>query len=167
MILLPYPCLVILIGPAASGKSTFAGKHFLRTEILSSDEFRAAVCDDEKDQSASGDAFELLHLVAFKRLLRKKLTVIDATNVQQSSRQAILALNRNSLPTIAILFDFNESDLIHQDLSRTRQVGNSVIRMHLEQMRETIDSINDEGYRMILRLSSPAQAEFIKIRVLR
>ncbi|MFP4012554.1 MAG: AAA family ATPase [Chitinispirillaceae bacterium] len=167
MILLPYPCLVLLVGPAASGKSTFARKHFLKTEILSSDEFRAAVCDDEKDQSASGDAFELLHLIASKRLNRKRLTVIDATNVQHSSRQAILDLNRNILPTIAILFNFDEDDLMRQDLSRARRVGHSVIKMHLEQMKESLDFIRDEGYRMILSFSSPAQADSAKIRVLR
>ncbi|MFW6245292.1 MAG: hypothetical protein ACOC36_05350, partial [Fibrobacterota bacterium] len=90
-----------------------------------------------------------------------------ATNVQHSSRQAILDLNRNILPTIAILFNFDEDDLMRQDLSRARRVGHSVIKMQLEQMKESLDFIRDEGYRMILSFSSPAQADSAKIRVLR
>ncbi len=34
---IPNLSLVVLIGPSGSGKSTFARKHFLPTEVLSSD----------------------------------------------------------------------------------------------------------------------------------
>ena len=59
---LPDPSLVLLIAPAGAGKSTFARRHFKPTEILSSDFFRGLVCDDEANQAASRDAFEVLHL---------------------------------------------------------------------------------------------------------
>ena len=38
---------VVLISPSGSGKSTFARKHFLPTEILSSDACRAVVRDPD------------------------------------------------------------------------------------------------------------------------
>ena len=56
--------LIVLVGPSGSGKSTFARKHFRSTEVLSSDFFRGMLADDETDQAASPDAFEVLHLSA-------------------------------------------------------------------------------------------------------
>ena len=50
------------------------------------------VSDDEADQSASADAFQLLRLITAKRLRRGRLTVIDATNVQPTARKSLLAL---------------------------------------------------------------------------
>src|SRR5947209_1203057 len=79
---LPELSLVLLIGPSGAGKSTFARKHFKPTEVLSSDYFRGLVADDETDQSVSAEAFATLHFVAAQRLKLRKLTVIDATNVQ-------------------------------------------------------------------------------------
>src|SRR5579862_7294575 len=73
--------LVVLIGASGSGKSTFARKHFLPTEVISSDYCRALVSDDENNLAATSDAFELLHYIATKRLAAGRLTVADATTL--------------------------------------------------------------------------------------
>src|SRR5262245_65679129 len=91
---IPELALVVLIGPSGAGKSTFARTHFKPTEILSSDYCRGLVADDENDQSATGDAFDVLHFIARKRLAAGRLTVIDATNVQTEARKPLLALAR-------------------------------------------------------------------------
>jgi protein phosphatase len=78
--------LVVLIGSTGSGKSTFAAKHFLPTEVISSDYCRGLVADDETDQSISVDAFDLVREIAGKRLKHRKLAVIDATNVRAAER---------------------------------------------------------------------------------
>ena len=91
---IPELSLVVLIGPSGCGKSTFARKHFKLTEVLSSDFCRGLVSDDENDQSATKDAFEVLHFIASKRLAAGKLTVIDATNVQAEARKPLVALAR-------------------------------------------------------------------------
>src|SRR6202008_1792351 len=93
-ITIPKLSLVVLIGPSGSGKSTFARKHFLPTEVLSSDACRGMVSDDENDQTATTDAFEVLHFVAGKRLALGRLTVIDATNVQPEARKPLVHLAR-------------------------------------------------------------------------
>lgn len=61
---IPETCLVVLVGVSGSGKSTFARAQFPPTQVLSSDTFRGMVADDENDQSASGDAFDVLNYVA-------------------------------------------------------------------------------------------------------
>ncbi|MGH2710782.1 MAG: AAA family ATPase, partial [Actinomycetota bacterium] len=106
----PELSLVVLIGPSGSGKSTFASRHFKPTEVLSSDECRALVSDDENDQTVTKEAFEVLHFIAGKRLAGGKLTVVDATNVQPEARKPLVALARDHhvLP-VAIVFDLPES----------------------------------------------------------
>ncbi len=103
---IPALSLVVLIGVSGSGKSTFARKHFLGTEVISSDFCRGLVSDDENDQSVSKDAFEVLHFIAAKRLAAGKLTVIDATNVQPESRKQLVALAReHDVLPVAIVLD--------------------------------------------------------------
>src|ERR1043166_2376086 len=91
---IPNLSLVVLIGPSGSGKSTFARRHFLPTEVLSSDACRGMVSDNENDQSATADAFEILHFIAARRLALGRLTVVDATNVQPEARAPLVALAR-------------------------------------------------------------------------
>ena len=106
---IPNLSLVLLIGPSGSGKSTFAQRNFLPTEVLSSDYCRALVSDDENDQAATVDAFEVLNFIVEKRLAAGKLTVVDATNVQREARQPLVALARkyHVLP-LAVVFNLPE-----------------------------------------------------------
>src|ERR1700750_3152169 len=105
-ITLSSPSLVCLIGASGSGKSTFAARHFLPTEVISSDFCRGLVADDENDQSASEDAFAVLHEIRSRRLARSRLTVVDATNVQKEARAPLLRIARDhDLFTVAIVLD--------------------------------------------------------------
>src|SRR5262245_43537748 len=116
---IPDLSLVVLIGPSGSGKSTFARRHFKPTEILSPDFCRGLVADDENDQAATKDAFEVLHFIAGKRLAAARLTVVDATNVQPEARKPLVQLAReyHCLP-VAIVLDLPES--ICQERNRSR-----------------------------------------------
>ena len=87
---IPADALVLLVGVAASGKSTFAQRHFATTEILSSDAMRAMIADDPGAQGATDDAFDLLHRILAMRLRRGRLTVVDATNVEEWARSELL-----------------------------------------------------------------------------
>src|SRR3954453_2538179 len=108
-IVMPAMGLVVLVGVSGSGKSTFARAHFKPTEMVSSDFCRGLVSDDENNQSATPDAFDLLGYIVSKRLSRGLLTVIDATNVQMEARRSLLDLARkfDVLPS-AIVFDLSE-----------------------------------------------------------
>src|SRR5262245_12201888 len=156
---IPELALVVLIGPSGAGKSTFARTHFKPTEILSSDYCRGLVADDENDQSATGDAFDVLHYIARKPLATGRLTVIDATNVQVGARKPLLALAReyHVLP-VAIVFDLPER--LCQERNRTRpdrDFGPHVIRRQLQDLRRSQRGLQREGFRSVFTFETPAQ----------
>jgi protein phosphatase len=160
-ITIPKLSLVVLIGPSGSGKSTFARKHFLPTEILSSDACRGMVSDDENDQTATNDAFDLLHFIAAKRLALGRLTVIDATNVQPESRKPLVQLARqfHCLPVAIVL---NLSERLCQDRNRLRQerdFGPHVVRQQHSQLRRSLRSLGREGFRHVFVLESVEEVE--------
>ena len=160
---LPVPelSLVVLVGPSGSGKSTFARRHFKPTEVLSSDYCRGLVSDDENDQSATSDAFELLHFVASKRLAAGRLTVVDATNIRPEDRKPLVALAReyHCLP-VAIVFDLPEKLCQERNRERPdRHFGRHVIRSQRSQMRRSLRGLKREGFRHIHILDSPDKVD--------
>jgi protein phosphatase len=141
--------LVVLIGATGSGKSTFAARHFLPTEIISSDRCRALVADDENDQSATPEAFELVHMIAAKRLARRRLAVIDATNLRPEDRKQLVELARryHALPT-TIVFDLPEDLCCERNKARTdRNASDRVVRDHVRLLRKSLRGLDREGFR--------------------
>jgi protein phosphatase len=162
---IPELSLVVLVGASGSGKSTFARTHFLPTEVVSSDFCRGLVSDDENAQDATGDAFELLHYIAGKRMTRGRLTVVDATNVQPEARKPLVSLAREHhfLP-VAIVFDLPER--LCQDRNRDRadrDFGPHVIRNQQRQLKRGLRSLKREGFRQIHVLDSPEAVESVAI----
>jgi protein phosphatase len=157
--------LVVLIGPTGSGKSTFAREHFLETEIVSSDYCRAVVSDDETDQTATADAFDLLNFTAGVRLRRRKLTVIDATSVQRPDRAGLIKLARqhHALP-VALVLDI-DPDTCHQrnEGRANRDFGPHVSRNHSRALRRGLRGLQKEGFRQVHVLRSPEEMEKLEI----
>lgn len=152
----PDLALVLLIGPSGSGKSTFGRKHFLPTEVVSSDFCRALVSNNENDQSATKDAFDLLHEILRKRLARGLFTVVDATNTQPEARKSLIALAQQyHVVPCAIVFDLPErlcQDRNH--LRPDRQFGPHVIRNQSQQLRKSLRGLERESLRHIFKLST-------------
>ncbi len=162
---IPELSLVVLIGPSGCGKSSFGRKHFLTTEVVSSDACRALVSDNENDQSATNDAFDLLHAIVRKRLGRGKLTVIDATNVQPEARKSLIELAREyHLLPVAIVFDLPERLCQDRNVSRPdRQFGPHVVRNQIQQMRRSLRGLEREGFRYVHQLRSPEDVDAVEI----
>ncbi|MBC7805901.1 MAG: polynucleotide kinase-phosphatase [Akkermansiaceae bacterium] len=155
---IPEFALVVLIGASGSGKSTFARTHFLPTETLSSDYFRALVSDDETDQSATSDAFDALHHLAALRLKRRKLTVIDATNVQAAARKPLVDLARryHAVP-VAVVLDVSEGVCAARNSDRpNRDFGKHVVARHVKELRRSVTSLRREGFRYVFHLEGEA-----------
>ena len=154
---LPGGALVLLVGPAGSGKSTFARTHFGPTETISSDFCRALVADDENDQGATDAAFEILYLVVEHRLRRRRLTVVDATNVNPRDRGGLLDLSRRyRAPAVAIVFDLPAQLCVDRDAQRDgRTVGPAVVRRQWRAMRRSLPDLAAEGFAAVHVLDSP------------
>ena len=161
----PELSLIVLIGASGAGKSTFARKHFKPTEILSSDYFRGVVSDDENDQGATKDAFEVLHYILAKRLAAGKLTVIDATNVQPESRKPLLEIaKRFHCFAVAIVFNLPESICHERNKERpNRQFGSHVVRNHTRSLKRSLSNLKREGFRFIYKLSSVSEIETVEV----
>jgi protein phosphatase len=158
-IAIPQLSLAVLIGPSGSGKSTFARAHFQPTEVLTSDVCRGLVCDDENDQAATTDAFEVLHYIAGKRLARGRLTVVDATNVQSEARAPLVALARkyHCLP-VAIVLNLPEDVCHERNRDRPdRTFGPHVIRQQRSQLRRALKGLKREGFRHVFVLETLEQ----------
>ncbi len=162
---IPELCLVVLVGPSGSGKSTFARQHFKATEVLSSDFCRGLVSDDENDQSATNDAFEVLHFVAAKRLAAGKLTVIDATNVQPEARKPLFALARE-YHCLATAIVFNLPEHLCQERNRQRperNFGPHVVHQQSVQLRRSVRHLRDEGFHSTAIFTTPDQVNAAEV----
>jgi protein phosphatase len=129
--------LVVLVGVSGSGKSHFARRHFRPTQIVSSDACRAMVSDDENDQSATVDAFDLLHHIVRTRLRRGLLTVVDATNVQPKARAALVQIAKDQdVLSVAIVLDVPEPVAMARNAARTdRDLPDHVVPRQRRELR--------------------------------
>ncbi|MDE7137158.1 MAG: polynucleotide kinase-phosphatase [Ruminococcus sp.] len=162
---IPEFALVAMVGATSSGKTTFANTKFRPTEVLSSDFFRAMISDDENNQNVSREAFDLLFYAAKKRLGLMKLTVIDATNLQQSSRKQITDLAREqNVHSVAIVLNLPEKVLIERNNAReNRGFPERVIRNHCNDLRRSIRNLKREGFRYVYVLNSVEDIENAEI----
>lgn len=161
---IPELSLVVLIGSSGCGKTTFARKHFKPTEVISSDFCRGLVSDDENNQTVTETAFDLLYDITSKRLQLGRLTVIDATNVQETARKGLVAKAReyHCLP-VAIVFNLPEKVCQERNINRTdRQVADHVIKKHTMQLRKSIKGLKKEGFRHIFILNTPEEVEQVE-----
>ncbi len=163
---IPDLSLIVLIGASGSGKSSFARKHFLPTEIISSDYCRSILADDENDQSVTSEAFELLHYIVAKRLKAGRLTVVDATNVKPEDRKPLLQIAKDyHCFAVAIAFDL-PAQLCHD---RNQQRGNRnfgihVVERHRQNLRKSLRFL-DKEFRFAHVLNSVEkidQVEFVR-----
>ncbi len=143
--------LIVLIGVSGSGKSTFARAHFKPTEIVSSDFCRALVADDENDQAATADAFDVLHYIVGTRLRRGLLTVVDATNVQRQPRAELIQLARSHDVLVdAIVLEVPESVAQQRNEQRPdRDFGAHVIARQQRDLQRSLGKLRKEGFRRV------------------
>jgi protein phosphatase len=162
---IPELSLVVLIGVSGSGKSTFGRAHFRSTEVISSDFCRGLVSDDENDQAATPEAFELLHYIVGKRLKAGRLTVVDATNVQPEGRKQLVAVAReHDVLPVAIVLDVPEGVCAARNAQRSdRDFGRDVIRRQRDQLRRGLPGLRREGFRTVHTLRGADEIAGAKI----
>lgn len=165
---LPEPCVVVLVGAAGAGKSTFAARHFAPAEVLSSDAFRAIVSGSESDQRATRAAFSMLHRQLGKRILAGRTTVVDATNVTPYARRSVLrAAAATRTPVIAIVLDLDPALVIERNAHRAgRVVPEEAVRHQLAHLARAVAPgvLEAEGFVEVHRIRTPEALAGAKIR---
>jgi polynucleotide kinase-phosphatase len=157
--------LVVLVGVSGSGKSTFARQHFKPTEVVSSDFCRGLVADDENDQAATPDAFDVLHYIVGTRLRRGLLTVVDATNVQQPARASLVKLARSHDVLVdAVVIDVPESVALERNSHRPdRDFGRHVVARQYRDLKRSMGRLTKEGFRRVHVLRGTDEVDHVEI----
>jgi predicted kinase len=165
-IVMPERALVVLIGAAGSGKSTFAARHFRPDEVLSSDALRARLSGNEADQSRTRTAFAILHREATRRLAAGRLVVVDATNVERSARLALLRLGSTAgVPVVAIVFALPATLVLERNRGRGRVVDAGIVNRHLATLSAVLEAggLAAEGFAGIHVLRSADEVEAVRV----
>jgi alkanesulfonate monooxygenase SsuD/methylene tetrahydromethanopterin reductase-like flavin-dependent oxidoreductase (luciferase family)/predicted kinase len=144
---LPDPAVVVLIGAAGSGKSTWAAGQYRRAEIVSSDDLRGIVGSGPADLDASADAFDLLERIVAARLTRGLTTVIDTLGLDAERRRAWRAAARVAgLPAVAVVLDTPGAECRRRNAGRDRAVPASVLTEQVRRVAELRTALDLEGW---------------------
>lgn len=152
--------LIVLCGPAGSGKSTFARRFVKRhyaqgcraTTIVSSDYCRALICDDITNQQLNRDTFDLFYYIIQKRMFQHSLTIADSTALIPEARQRLVSMaQRQRFATCLMVFNMSLQTCIAHDreATRGRVVGEQVIAHHMKQLERALRDIPHEGWNQI------------------
>jgi len=158
------PTLVVLVGAAGSGKSTFAARHFDPSEVLSSDAFREILTGDAADQRATKTAFSIIHRGVSKRLVAGRTVVVDATNVEVHARRGLLSRARLAgAPAIAIVFALPRDVVLARNAARQgRVVDPAIVERHLDRLEASLPA-RDEGFVQVVLFRTPADADAVEV----
>lgn len=155
-LILPHRTLLVLCGPAGSGKSTFAARRFSQTAIVSSDRCRGMICDDETNQAVTRDAFDLFHYILQKRMSLGRFCVADSVALKAQARESLRALSRRcGYFGCLLLFTISPDICIERDRQRERQVGEGVVRYHTNLLARAVQDVPNEGWELVHVVSAP------------
>lgn len=158
---------MLLVGPPASGKSTFAGALVEAgivdpDGVLSTDAHRQALTGNAADTSADRRMWVRLRDELVKRMTAGATTVVDATNVYPRRRaRHIRVAQEHHRPVIAVRFDVPLDELISRNAARGREVPiGALAGMAVEMERAVLDeALLSEGVDVVIG------AETLKLRI--
>jgi predicted kinase len=171
-LILPHRTLLVLCGPAGSGKSTFAqrlvAKHrhkgFQTTMIVSSDACRALICDDEANQQVNRDTFDLFYYIIGKRMYQDRFTIADSTALLPDARHRLLDLaQRHHYSKYLLILNVSFETCMLRDQQRKRKVGEEVITYHSGLLKQTLLDVPSENWNGVSLLDEQSMEASIDI----
>ena len=144
------PKVVVLVGIAGSGKSTWA-----KSSVISSDEIRRLLRDDPADQTIHRIVFRTMRDMLRRRLeLGMPVTYIDATNLTRRERRPYIKIALSyGCEVEAVFFDTPLEVCIERNHERERKVPEEVLRMMAAKLQRP--SL-EEGFTDVLVISITA-----------
>lgn len=148
---LPAPCLVVLAGPGAAGKSTWAAAHFPPDQIVSADRLRAVVGSGEDDLAASADAFALLEEIVTRRVARGLTTVVDTLGTDPARRARWRELAAAAgMACVAVAFEVTTAQARARNRARPRPLPADVLTAQLRGWPAARAALDAEGFAAVL-----------------
>ncbi|SEO84231.1 ATP-binding protein [Amycolatopsis saalfeldensis] len=146
--------LVVLVGPPASGKTSFVRALVARRRIepeavVSSDEIRAELFGTSPEEATDARIFEERDRRIVARLAAGHSAVAESTNVTPQARARLIAIARRFDAAVTMLrFDPDLSDLLQQHAERDRtDLGAADVRAYAAIMTRdaSADQLRSEG----------------------
>ena len=161
---LPQRCLVVLVGPPASGKTMWADAEFPAGAVVSTDRLRGMVGESEDDQAAGADAFDVLDLVVQRRLRRGLVTVVDSLALNDERRRGYIATAaEHGVPCFAVGFDTPARVCRERNKQRGRPIPERVVNNFLKKWNEVRDTLANEGFDAVF---APGRVQLVADRYL-
>ena len=158
----PAAALVVLIGAAGSGKTTFVSRYFDADAVVSTDSLRRSLSGDESDQGSN----RRLHQWLEARLAAGVLAAVDATNTDWMGRAALIRrARRYQRPAIAIVLDLPLEVCLARSAARPRTVRASVIRRQVAELGRDRPRLDLEGFSAVHLLASTAEIEGVAVEI--
>ncbi len=167
----PRRTLVVLCGPAGSGKTTFAKalineyatEGLRETTNISSDFCRGLICDDENNQQVSAEAFILFYDIIGKRMQQGVFTIADSTALQVRTRSELLDIaHLHQYNTCILVFNTSVQSCIQRDAERTRSVGEQVVRYHSDLLLQALLAVPQEGWNQFYLVDEEMQGAVLR-----
>ena len=147
---IPRRTLLVLCGPAGSGKSTFAAQRFRASVIVSSDICRELICDDATNQQVNRDTFDLFYYIINKRMYNGRFTVTDSTALQAEARRRLYELARqHGYLACLLIFNISLTTCLEHNSKRVRRVEENVLPYHAGLLQQTLRDAPNEGWDQI------------------
>lgn len=146
--------LILLVGPSAAGKSTFAEKYIREnpdTLYLSSDQLRKDLTGDENNQTVNGQVFGIIKSRTDENLKNGKSVLIDAMGLNPKDRKDHLALAaKYNVPCIAYVFERTKEQLVKNQEKRASKGGRRVPDDVIDRMlQKYVRPSHGEGFSLI------------------
>jgi alkanesulfonate monooxygenase SsuD/methylene tetrahydromethanopterin reductase-like flavin-dependent oxidoreductase (luciferase family)/predicted kinase len=145
------PAMVVLVGAAGSGKSTWAAERFRAAEVVSSDALRATVGSGPADLEATADAFALLDQIVAARAKRSLTTVIDTLGLDPERRAGYRRLAREAgLPAVLVIMNTAAALCRERNRRRDRPVPAPILTDQLRKISRLLETVQDENWDQVL-----------------
>lgn len=162
----PPRTLLVLCGPAGSGKSTFAALRFGTTIIVSSDHCRELICDDASNQQVNRDTFDLFYYIISKRLYLGRFTVADSTALYPDARRRLREIARRyGFLACLLIFDTSQETCLQRNELRERKVEARVMPYHAALLQQTLRDAPNEGWDQIHVLGEQDMDTIIEMQI--